>query len=346
MDILYKSFFNIDYEKERIASRDIPDGSNAFIVDLITHIQSSTIVRRHKTRSEKTQVVSCAIEIVNLIANAKEEIEVDVLCEQIANRLLRKEIEVQDRINRLNQKVQKGSLVLSLLYLNDESTYKLIISKVEHQEYMDEIDLAIRQGFPTAKKGIWKSCILDIKSVNENWIIDGARIYLDRQVKYWADDFLELDEEASDESNTHLAFKAINIVLNKLKKDSRYDYNVLRNSIIGHLRGSQQINYDDMINSLLDEYEPANISEEQKATLKEELLGLPNKKGFDSQFNAVPEAIKAKIVKNHKVAEGIELKITYIENIEDKIEAIEDDGGLKYLKIRTTDDETFKTFKR
>lgn len=63
------------------------------------------------------------------------------------------------------------------------------------------------------------------------------------------------------------------------------------------------------------------------------------------QFTPVPSVIKARIKKEYDVYQGIKLQITdEIDKIEEVIYSERDEHGAQYLKIRTTDNVTFKRF--
>lgn len=112
MIIANRSIHIIDYENNRILSRDIPATFDEYVGELIEHINRNDSVRDYKTRSRYTEVISGAIAISSQKDNA------DVVRERtnsIANRLLVKEVEAQGHIGRLNTNVQKGSLIQALL---------------------------------------------------------------------------------------------------------------------------------------------------------------------------------------------------------------------------------------
>ena len=85
------------------------------------------------------------------------------------------------------------------------------------------------------------------------------------------------------------------------------------------------------------------ISEVKKASPSKGVIA--EDKGFDRQFQAIPDAIKKKAIRTYKINTGIMLKISDIGN-ENDISAYEDAYGKKYLKIRLSDDRTFQTFAR
>lgn len=175
-----------------------------------------------------------------------------------------------------------------------------------------------------------------------------AKVFLNNPAKYWHDTFLELEERTNDETNTDRAFRAVDLVLNKnLKKIAPRDYTVTRNAVISYFKSSEQIDYDQMVNQLFENYVPVELEPEKKKKLIEKLLKLPEEKNFDRQFNVVNSVIKAKIKKTYDVCQGIQLKISEgIDDLDKTISAYRDDEGNKYIKIKTDNDVTFKSFSK
>lgn len=159
MIIANRSIHIIDYENNRILSRDIPATFDEYVGELIEHINRNDSVRDYKTRSRYTEVISGAIAISSQKDNA------DVVRERtnsIANRLLVKEVEAQGHIGRLNTNVQKGSLIQALLFDEQEHKHVYLLAKVEHSTFVDDVDFSFKTGFSKDKKTIWKSCFLNI----------------------------------------------------------------------------------------------------------------------------------------------------------------------------------------
>lgn len=134
MIIANRSIHIIDYENNRILSRDIPATFDEYVGELIEHINRNDSVRDYKTRSRYTEVISGAIAISSQKDNA------DVVRERtnsIANRLLVKEVEAQGHIGRLNTNVQKGSLIQALLLDEQEHKHVYLLAKVEHSTLVE-----------------------------------------------------------------------------------------------------------------------------------------------------------------------------------------------------------------
>lgn len=174
-----------------------------------------------------------------------------------------------------------------------------------------------------------------------------AKVYSNTSAKFWSDDFLELDEMISDETNTLKSFKAIETVLNtNLRGVATKDHTVLRNGFIAYYKGQEHIDFSEMVNYILGQYDPVDIDAAKVADIREKILQLPEKKGFDRQFNSAPKTINARIRKTYEVNDGIQLKITdAIENLNETIVAYQDENGVRYLRIKTNNESTFRRFR-
>ena len=342
MKILNNSIRIIDYANEKVYNRDTPETFNEYISELIAHINSNQYVRAYKTTSNSTEVISCVLDILN---NQYSSELFEVKNNLIADRLLRKEIEAQSHVGRMNINVRKGSLIQALLFDQDSETYQYLIAKVEHSEFVDDSDYSFKTGFSKDKKTIWKSCLIDLfNPVAETFDV---KIYSDTKAKYWSVDFLELVELITDETNTVSSFKAIDGFLNRnVKRASKQDYVVIRNAFISYMKNNEHIDYKTMVDTVLENYVPYDLDKERLDEYRNKLYDLPNKKGFDFQFNSIPTAINARIGKIYKVTTGIEVKITdSIPDIKETIKAFQAENGVRYLKIKVTDDDTYDSFK-
>ena len=255
MIIANRSIHIIDYENNRILSRDIPATFDEYVGELIEHINRNDSVRDYKTRSRYTEVISGAIAISSQKDNA------DVVRERtnsIANRLLVKEVEAQGHIGRLNTNVQKGSLIQALLFDEQEHKHVYLLAKVEHSTFVDDVDFSFKTGFSKDKKTIWKSCLIDLPPEESDEYY--AKVYSNTSAKFWSDDFLELDEMISDETNTLKSFKAIETVLNtNLRGVATKDHTVLRNGFIAYYKGQEHIDFSEMVNYILGQYDPVDV---------------------------------------------------------------------------------------
>ena len=267
--------------------------------------------------------------------------------DKISNRLRDKEQDAQGKIDHMGKQVKKGSLLQAVFQDPKYDEYEYLISKAEHTNYMEGTSYNIEEGFNVDKKNLWKSCLIRCSVEEGNVKIKEIRIYLDNQAKYWTREFLELEELRNDEQNTQQFFREIDRVLKKdVRKYSHEDYNVLRGSIIEHIRSAEQIDYPNIIKTKFERYEYVNLDEEQKSKLIVNLKKLPEKGVFDTQFAPNPDALGVRIIKQtYKLTNDVELVIKDITS-DHKIEAFEDETGRKYVQIQTDDEAIFRRYRK
>lgn len=341
MEILTTSIRIIDYENNIVFSRETPESFDEYVTELITHINNNSSVRDFKTRSPETEVISCAKQIW---CNRADPVIVEEKTNTIANRLLTKEVEAQDRVARLNTNVQKGSLIQALLYDKTNDVFTYLLAKVEHSDFVDDTDFTFKSGFSKDKKTLWKSCLIDLPNPDSEEFY--AKIYSNTVAKYWSDDFLELDEMITDETNTSKAFKSIEGVLNRnIRAIAPRDHTIIRNSIISYFKNNEHFDYNHMLDSVLGQYQASDLTADRLNGLREKLDELPEKKHFDRQFSPIASVINARIKKVYEVNEGIQIRITdEIPDIKNTISAYRDDNGTKFIRIKTNNDQTFNQF--
>lgn len=343
MTIVQKTIHIIDYEGSQVLSRETPAAFEAYVADLISHISSNDSVREYKTRSNTTEVIGSVLMLCSELDNAEI---VSSKMEGIARRLLLKETEAQKLIARTSTNVQKGSLIQALL-LNDISDgYVFLLAKVEHSEWVDDTDFSFKTGFSKDKKTLWKSCLIDLADLDATEF--QAKIYSNTVAKYWSDGFLEFDEMNSDETNTTRAFKAIEATLNhNFKGTPSPDHMLIRNDFIGYFRHNEHIDYPTMVNSILENYQPVDpeyMTQEKVTNIRTKLLEQPQKRNFDNQFSSISGVINARIRKVFPITDGIDLKVNRdINDLPGTIQSIEE-KGVKYIRVRATNDATYKKF--
>ena len=273
-------------------------------------------------------------------------IRVKSYADDIAQRLFDKEKLKQEQIYHMGKNVKKGSLIQAAIKSGD--TYAYLLAKVEHSSFVDDSDFSFKSGFSSEQKKIWKTCILNCSIEDENILVNEAKIYVSNSGKYWADDFLELRELSTDAQNTKRAFNAIDTILTReVKKNAPSDYTVIRNTFVGYMKREQQLDYNEMVSVILDNYDADTLSQECIAELKNKLMELPENKKFDRLFTVVPKEIKARVKQLYKVNEGIEIKVNdFVQDIKQKISAEEDvTTGAKYIRIMTNNEEVYQQFK-
>lgn len=346
--ILYKSFHNINVSTGTLTRKNMPEDFDSFVNSYIAFAIRNGNNKEYTVLDLNSTVIHCvssiaAIVINNLKPTEDDLLELDSFSNSIATKLLIEEKNAQNRIAAMGKQIKLGSLIQALIK-HDNDEYMYIIAKVEHSEWYDGESLRKNLGFPSEKKNVWKSAVLPMV-VQDDISFDSVHVYTDNEAKYWAQQFLELTEKRNDQTNTSIAFDAIEIELKRrIKRESERDYYYLRNSVIKTLKSRQLINYDDMIENLVGQYQPDEPALKM-AELKAALLALPEKKKFDRQFVSVPDAIKKRRKLKFPVTNAIELSIEEgTANYRDTVKAVELDGGKKYLQIECHYPDTYKLF--
>jgi len=346
MTIIQTSIHIIDRESGRVTQREAPEAFEAYVSELINHVRNNVSVRDYKTRSTSTEVIRC---ILDLCANQDGEF-ISSQMHTMANRLLLKETEAQGRISGTNIAVQRGSLIQALLFDESVEEYTYLLAKVEHSEWVDDSDFTFKTGFSKDKKTMWKSCLFGLSDLASTEF--HARVYSDTKAQYWSSGFLELDVMNSDEVNTQKAFQAIDATLGHgFRGMTSPDHTIIRNGFVTYLKNNEHIDFPVMVDSVLGNYQPVdtNLTQEESQLLNEKiqnirtrLLEQPEKRKFDSQFNAVNSAINARIRQVFKLREGIDLRVSCA--VEDGVIQAVEEGGARYIKVRTDNETTFRKF--
>lgn len=268
---------------------------------------------------------------------------VDLNAEGLAGKLLEEECRVDQTHGQLGRRkqgkkgiVNKGSFLQFLYKSGDESKSCYLGVKIEHQVFLDENDFRKRSGLPETSR-VYKACRVSFFDDD----VENISVY-DKNPKpsaYWWSGFLELDVVRNDAENTLKAANAIVKILNtKVKRMHPAEYTHLRNAAIVALKQAVQINYYDLIDSLLQNASfddesfnakiPGLIADLKKAPLDK-------KDGFDPQFIADPKSVP---YKKRRVDLGREISITYpdgYDNLKDTIWAQEDAKGRKLVIIES-----------
>lgn len=341
MQIITKSVHIIDYENGTTRKIVPPEAFEEYVADLISHINDNTTIREFVSTSRRTEVVAC---ILNTQEHITDQNVIQYNVDTIAARLLAKETEVQQRIEHLDIRVQKGSLIQALLFNESTRTYYYLLAKVEHGGFVDDADFSFKSGFSKDKKTIWKTCLIDLSTSEPNPL--AAKIYSNTAAKYWWSDFLELSPLTNDETNTQTAFRAVDATINRIIRDmAPYDHTIIRNTFVSYFKNRDHLDYDQMVHDIMDNFTPTDLSEEKLISLRDRLLELPEERHFDRQFTPVPSVITARIKKVYDVYQGIKLQITdEVTDIEEVISSHRDPDGTQYIRIKTTENTTFQRF--
>lgn len=337
MKLLFTSFYLLDLENKQVQKKNITEDFQFFIEEYIEYAQMNEKNKAYTIRNTSTSVVSSIQTIVLNQAQWEDK------SKEIAKKLLEAEELAQAKIYRMGSNVKKGSLIQALIEKNTDE-YEYVIAKIEHSSWIDGQDLTVNYGFSKDKKSLWKSAIFPIYKMDTQIIFETVQVYSDTMAKYWTVSFLELDEERNDSKNTYSAFKAIDSELKSaIAPVSPHDYVQLSSELQNVMNTPQDLNYNDCVEQILENYHP-NEEEIEKEVIKDCLLALPERKKFDKQFKVVPESLNNKRSKKFKLSKGIELTIRSdaIEYPEKIVSTLVD--GRRVVQILCEDEDTYETF--
>ncbi len=347
-NILFKTMHVIDLDNSKVnANTNIPEDFESYIKELLNFVLANENTRSYKVHDEYTQVIHC-INQITVSCNKGKSVQKELfdLAFSVADKLFRVEEQVQEVIGRTGQNVKRGSLLQALLH-TEENQYYYVMAKVEHQEWYDGSSLIKGVGFPEDEKKAWKTAVVPMTIDEDDMLEFGVlKVHTDNAAKYWARDFMEIEELLSDGLNTRIVFAEIdNVLKRKVKKTSPSDYLILRGALIQTLKTDREIAYYDMVNEMIDGYQ-AESNELKLDQLKSILVKLPEQKNFDTNFHTVPSAINARSTRTkYKPTSGIELSVDEsIGNPRETIIARHDSERGNLLEIPCTDPEVFKTF--
>lgn len=310
-----------------------------YLTDLLGEVKTKQQKREYDFSRTTTEFYTALISY-----HGNQNLQLNSVSSNLANRLLDKEVATDARYGHLGKDgsghVKKGSF-LQFLYTEDDGSVAYLGVKIEHQTFIDEIDLKKKIGLSIANK-IYKACRVNFDSKN---IPEKIFVY-DTNAKpstYWWSDFLELKELRNDTHNTMVASTEVIRVINKIKKDFPTDYTILRNAIVSSFKQNKPFNYYDFLSNTIEDYEPEDTELKKKIPdIVKTLMDLPAKKQFDTQFTLVPSAVPFRRTK-YNLSKEISLTIEDgIENLSDKIWSEKTASGRELIIIDSPDG--FKKF--
>ena len=321
IEIFFNTIHNIDLKSNFIKpvkldnnSEDIKD----YIKLLIKGIRESKNTRLFELKLNS----SLKKEFLNVNSSKTPQL--------IADKLFKEEKTAQKKYVHLTT-IQKGSLLQASLLVNNKKVY--IITKIDLHKYLDENELKTRVGLPFEKQ-VLKACIIEFEesSITKISICDTK----EKIAEYWVNDFLELIEINSDETNTLKAFKNIDSVLIRNVKDrSGADYTFLRNNVVSYFKTHAQFQVTDFVENVIGTYKPQKLDVKIE-NLKEKISNLPSNSDFDSTFNIIESKIKHTFKHTIQLSEKLDLFIKdEVENLGNIIESFIDSEGNKCLKIKS-----------
>jgi len=337
MDILYSSLYQIDHSNGLRQSINIGDSGEIltqYTNRLLDQIYKSGNRRSFIFRSDNTEVRAAIQRIL-------ENVDVAEAAEINVDRLLAVEADAQEEHKHLDMEIPKGSLFQTLI--EDDNEKKIIISKADHNEFVDDEDFQLHKGLPW-KKRIYKAAMVVFdqnNQVSSVFVYDtGSKIST-----YWWKHYLELSELYTNEHNTSRSLEIMdNKVFGKIKEDFPADHFLLRNSTVGFYKSNEEFDLGVYLDTIWNGYDPVDEGFDKEKWISK-LLELPDKWSFDPKFDIVKSEVNKRMLSKVALNEGLDLVIKdHIENIEDTITAELDREGNKFIKIRT--DTGYEKFKK
>lgn len=331
MEIIYNCLYKIDINNNLVTKEEFGEDCNikTYIIKLLDKSIENEGDREYIFENSSTTMKTYLDSMIN------NTIERDNISLKIAERLLQEETTTQLRMDHLVE-ILKGILIISYVKMT-ETENKLIISKADYNEFIEENTGSLKSGLPTKKK-VFKAFIANVKR------IDGSISKLitydlnTKRTTYWWKDFLELEEKRSDERNTELAYNAIkNKILNPIKKDFKRDWLCLSNITIGYFRGEGIFDLDFYRDIIIGNYTPYD-DKLPINQLKEKINKLTSQYKFDCRFNKKPDIIKDKFKNILNLTPEIDLVIKHnVANIENTFVPYIDKENKRYIAIMSED---------
>jgi len=329
MEVEYYKLLSVDNTTNLVAFEDFDNTQNIieYIWDIINNCVSSEGDREYLFEPSLQTMQNHINDII--INNNRDQI-----CEQVAKKLLAVERDINIRIAHMDKKIPKGMLMISYAKMTD-SDYKVIITKADYTEFIEELSGNKKSGLPTKKK-IFKSFIMNV-TIDDGYEIGTILTYdsnTTTKAVYWWKTFLELKEVRDDELNTLNAYRAIkNVILKPISQKHKQDYLCLRNLTIAYFRGEGEFDLKHYKDDIIGSYHPFD-STLKISDLKVKIEKLPQKYHFDLVFQKKPDVVKDKFKDVIPLTDEIDLKIKQdILDISKIIKSKKDDEGNKYIMI-------------
>lgn len=352
LSIDFSAYYSVDVESNSVvkqSSGQLDANIKNYITEHLVNINNEEDIRKYSIKQNQfTQVLNCMNQILQADSN-ESKFE---YAQQIADRLLEKEVEAQAKINHLNNELQKGGLIIT--HFANASEKYFVITKVHFIDVRMESNFEKGKATPE-KEHMLKTVIIPINNnsltytTQENYalVTDSTKSKGSLAATFWWKEFLELNVIITDEDNTNKAFNKIDGYLRKkfFDQDYKMDYFSSRNSLISYMKSSPSFTFNTAIDSIMGDFSTLDYistltdesKEAEKAKIIEEIKKLNKNKNdeiiFDSNFAIDKKAIKAKIKKVIKLDTSISLTLDdEIDNLRDKIVAETDAKG-KHIKI-------------
>lgn len=329
MEIIYHQLYKVDITTQEVSLQEFAENDNVnhYIMELLENVSDREGDREYLFEENSLTMKTYLDRIIN-------DENRDSTSESIANRLLQEENKAQQGIAHLKKQIQKGILIISYVKMT-ESEFKIILSKADYNEFIEEITGNLKSGLPTKKK-IFKSFIANITINDEESEITKLVTYDSNTKKaaYWSKEFLELVEIRDDEKNTIVAYHSINKdIIEPLRKKHKADYLCLWNATVAYFRGEGDFDLAHYRDNIVGNYQP--IDDTLKLDdIKSKINKLPAKYKFDSSFTKRPNVVKVKFKNTIKLSNEIDLVIKHdVANPKKTFVPYKDEEGNEYIGI-------------
>lgn len=331
MEIIYTKILKEDPMTGQIAIAEFADENNLalYLEGILNEIAENEGDREYlfdpdgmTTRTYVDRVVS---------QNNPDEASVS-----LASRLASVEADAQARVNQMGVVIQRGVLIVSYIKMTDTEN-KLILSKADYTEFMEEDTGLIKFGLATRKR-LFKSFVVNytlIDGVPEQ----GRMITYDTnrsKSTYWWKDFLELKEVRNNTTNSKAAFDSIQAkILAPLEYRYKSDFLELWNRTIAYFRVEGEFDINHYRDVIIGTYTPAD-NRLSIIDLKQKITNLPAQGGFDALFTKDTGAIKKRFKKDIELTDEVSLVIKQnMPSLRNVFSAVRDEDGEKCIRIKS-----------
>lgn len=345
MNILYASIGLLNEKTDMFRQQTITADVEAFIKKLLEYTLKNKRTGQYYFADEGGEKAA----LVRLLAGAalapknEESLnEAGRLVKTAADTLLKASDESRLRLPESKRdEIRNGNLAAAVVR-DEEQGLCVIFAKVDHSDWFDGETLTVRPGFSCDDKDIWKTAVIRLNEADD-LKAGSVSVYMDNPAAYWTGGFLGLKKVRSDEENTKIALTKMQKLL--AKRLSGSELIMQWNAIVRKMETTDTLNYPYFIDDL---FGICGEEENSRTKLLRELLALPEKAGFDTQFKVVQAVLPKLAVRQvFKVNEYMELTLVQGDyDPSDYIKARVEDSGERVLEIRCTDPKTFEGFER
>lgn len=309
MRTIYWKFYRIDNVNQTasVETFDSLDDINNYALDLIKMCAERAGDRdyefdhtRHTTHDY----------LKNIIDNNDRDGNSLLLAEKLAT----VESDTNDQIAHLNSIIPPGVLFVAYvdMELDGPNLFKFVLAKADYTEFIQQVTGRVTSGLPTKKK-IFKSFMMNVNQDVDPVSLSNLVTFdpMKTKANYWWNQFLELKEVRSDESNTQTALRLLKTqILDKIKDLHKEAYLPLYNCTIGYMRTEGEFDLEEFRDNVFGAQvinDPTFDMEKWKHKITNLTVGETK---FDLHFTKKPQVVKEKMyVTELSLTSYIDLKV-------------------------------------